>query len=439
MVRLTARERLGGGRYRDSIEEAADLLFDDEPTELKLSDVFRRAFGADMILNRSRRKGILHIAERNQLPSHKQRWTRDFRKWIEKQPTIRDQGDGIRSFSRMMLSILVSPKSIIVIDEPEVFLHPPQIRHLARLIATDTPKDTQLFIATHSDIFLRSLLDVADDRVVVVRLRREGEINPTSILKSNDITELWRDPQLRTSNVLSALFHEVAIICEGESDARFLRALMDATQDKEHEPDVHFYHCGGKDRIAGISRALRAVKVPVTAIVDIDVLSDRQKFKKLFESMGGNFAEIEKDLSIILKTINERKAQVTGRLFVSELQKICDGLEEKSVVPQKVTSNISNLISESSPWKRVKEDGYRGFSDADSISAFRAIEAASSAVGLLINFEGELEGFCREISRANKSEWLAKVLERNLATDSDLEDARKFVNRLRSMVEQVSS
>ena len=70
---------------------------------------------------------------------------------------------------------------------------------------------------------------------------------------------------------------------------------MDATEKSKRDPDFRFYHCGGKDRVAGIAQSLRAVKVPTVAIVDLDLFSDKSKFFRLFETMGGTSIEIEKE------------------------------------------------------------------------------------------------------------------------------------------------
>src|SRR5262249_1949180 len=47
---LSTQNRLGGDS-RDRVEIAASLLQDDEPNEILISQIFRRAFGRDLILN----------------------------------------------------------------------------------------------------------------------------------------------------------------------------------------------------------------------------------------------------------------------------------------------------------------------------------------------------------------------------------------------------
>lgn len=48
--------------------------------------------------------------------------------WAEKSLTISSQGHGLRAYLKLALSILQKHGSIIFIDEPEAFLHPPQRR-----------------------------------------------------------------------------------------------------------------------------------------------------------------------------------------------------------------------------------------------------------------------------------------------------------------------
>jgi hypothetical protein len=89
----------------------------------------------------------------------------------------------------------------------------------------------------------------------------------------------------------------------------------------------------------------------------------------------------------------------------------------------------------SSNWQRVKQDGIRAL-DAQ---IFYRISEACKAVGLLINPEGELEGFCRLLSSSRKNEWLAEVIRKDLAQDESLRDAREFAEEIRRVIRQVVS
>lgn len=53
---------------------------------------------------------------------------------IEKLPTLHSQGDGMRSYVGVLLHTSVGRESILLIDEPEAFLHPPQARQLGTML-----------------------------------------------------------------------------------------------------------------------------------------------------------------------------------------------------------------------------------------------------------------------------------------------------------------
>jgi hypothetical protein len=411
----------------------------EEDIESKVSDYFEKAFRMKLVLNRlAGEKLKLHVYRPADFASVPAGNTGTRRKWLASLDELHRQGDGMRSYTGTLLALCANPKSLILLDEPEAFLHPPHARKLASFVGEGGPR-AQLIVATHDDEFIKSLLDRSGDRVTIIRLDRHLDRNKVTVLSSSEIQRFWADPLLRTSDLLSALFHEVAIICEGDSDARFFRALLEATEEQTTDKDFRIFHLGGKDRMPNIVAALRAIGVPVVAVVDIDILNDKTKFCALFESLGGRAKEIEADLTLILRSVGARKGQLTGKELAVELERHANDIRDQIDIPNQVRTDIVQLLKTGQNWQRVKEDGSRGFVDAPTIQAFDRIDLASKKIGLLINREGELEGFCREIPRTRKSEWLATVLQRNLILDPALTDARAFARELRDCIEIVTS
>jgi predicted ATPase len=97
----------------------------------------------------------------------------------------------MRSFAGVLLATSVGRESIMLIDEPEAFLHPPQARLLGTTLVQDRNKEQQLFIATHSTDMLRGVLDTESTDVRVVRIRRNGLTNTVRLLSNDRIKELW--------------------------------------------------------------------------------------------------------------------------------------------------------------------------------------------------------------------------------------------------------
>ena len=66
----------------------------------------------------------------------------------------------MRSYASVILHLLapITP-SILLLDEPEAFLHPPQARLLGEIIAAERPSRAQLVVATHSPDVLHGLMN----------------------------------------------------------------------------------------------------------------------------------------------------------------------------------------------------------------------------------------------------------------------------------------
>ncbi|MFD0858602.1 ATP-dependent nuclease [Roseovarius aquimarinus] len=427
---LPASERLSGTGYNDSVNHAVNQIFSNEPKEIALSDIFRRSFGIDLILDRTRKEGVFYIAERSDLPSHEERLTPEFRKWMEKQATLRSQGDGMRSFARVLIEIFVRRLSILAIDEPELFLHPPQIRQLAAALVRERPVHSQVFVATHSDEFVKGILDTQPDDINFIRLTRSKEGASVKYLRHDDVATLWSDPLLRTSNALSSLFHQFTIVCEGETDARFLRWALDDEMSDDLSIDYFITHCGGKQKIHGIVKAISAIGANVFSVCDIDVLNDKVSFQRLFEAHGGDYSKVAQDHKLILTRVSERKSEISPHYFWSEIERLKAATGQSENIKKDTTDQIATLIRRSSPWGRIKEDGKRAFVDAESIRAFDRIRKAAASYGLFINPEGELESLCRTISRANKANWLTEVLQLDYKKAADLVGARELVKEV---------
>lgn len=363
----------------------------------KLSDYFHQAFGIDLVVNRNNMQTVpLHVG----CAPDKKAFTIDkqdeYYNQVAKLPPLQEQGDGMRSFASILLDTFTSEHTITLIDEPEAFLHPPQARLLGKMLAKNNPQHRQLFISTHSEDFLQGLLDADNENVTVIRIDRENNINKMSVLKNAEIKKLWSNPILRYSNILSGLFHEKVVVCESDYDCLFYQAVMNAIYEhkKEIAPDILFTHCGGKSRAKDITKALKAVNVPVIAICDFDLLNSSQNLKPLIESLGLDWDTI---LSIGMKTIYD-------------------------------SMNAKNSTGINA-WEQIKKIGKAGFA-GDEPAAYEKVETIFKSSGLFVVPVGEMEGFDKTINK-EKKEWVYTVLEKyDLAVEQKLEDARKFVQEI---------
>jgi len=434
---LTADERLQICNPPDNIALTRDgpthpihFLQRDDKLELRLSAKFRKAFGVDLVVNRNAGRVVpLHVGVRPTPSAGEDRVSISYIERLEKLEHLQFQGDGMRSFAGVLLATSVGRESILLIDEPEAFLHPPQARLLGTTLVQDRRKERQLFIATHSTDVLRGVLDTESPDIRVIRICRSGSMNSIRLLNNDRIKELWSDPLLRYSNILDGLFHESVVVCEADADCRFYSAILDAVvagrPDGTRRPDLMFTHCGGKARLPVVIRALREVDVPVKAVADFDVLSDEEPLRSIVEALGMQWSNIRGDWNQVKSGVDGKKPDLNTDEVKKEIQEVLTGILTPTF-PQKAKADIQTILRKSSPWAHAKRGGKSFVPSGDAHRACERLLAALRAGGLYVVEVGELEGFARTES-GHGPKWVNAVLTRSLATDRELEPARQFV------------
>lgn len=417
---------------REFAQHPIHFLQRDELLAQRISKYFKQAFGSDLIINWGAGSEVpLHIGDRPIFESGEDRVSPGYVEKIEKLPTLHTQGDGMKSFMGILLNTIIDHKSIFLIDEPESFLHPPQARLLGKIIAEDLPENRQLFLSTHNEDFLKGLLEGSKNNLQIIRIERSGNINRVCELNNEDIKKTWSDPLLRYSNILSGLFHKKVIICESDSDCRFYSAVFNSIHEKENKtiPDVLFVHCGGKHRIPVAVKALKKLNVPTSVIVDFDILNDKNPLGKIIKEIGGDWNLIEAKWKLVKKSIDSKKSEIEKQELREKINKIFDGISENILTDDKL-KEINGLLKKASPWSYAKESGKLFIPSGNPTQAFDELNKKLNEMGVFIVEVGELEGFEKSIGN-HGPKWVNEVLEKkDLATDPNLEAARKFIQKV---------
>jgi energy-coupling factor transporter ATP-binding protein EcfA2 len=432
---LSTEQRLSAANPPKSIKITSQapqhpihFLQKDDGLEKKFSEYFKQAFGTDLIVHRNAGNEVpLYVGEKPTPKEGEDRVSEGYLNELEKLDLLHQQGDGMRSFVGVLLNTFISNHSILFIDEPEAFLHPPQARLLGKMLAKDLPAERQLFLATHSEDFLKGLLDVNPEKLKIIRIQRNGFVNNVSVLDSADINEIWSDSFLRHSNVLSGLFHSKVVICESDSDCRFFSAILSAQYEETGEisPDILFIHCGGKHRIPTAIKALRKLNVPLTVISDFDVLNDINPIKIIVEDLGGDWSLIESDWKLIKREIEQKRPEFLTTDLKLELDGILSSTTER-IFPKEKISEIKRALKKASAWTEAKELGKAYIPSGNATQAFERIQVKFKEIGFYILEVGELECFVKSIGN-HGPKWVSEVLTKDLKSDPELEIARNFV------------
>lgn len=287
-------------------------LFRDGALEGALSDISSSAFGVPLTLDRVNGNVQLRVGKPDIEVPPLDRPTVEYSDAVLHLPELSHQGDGIKTFLGLALTVLAGSAQILLIDEPEAFLHPAQARALGRWLGHEAVKrDIQVVLSTHDRDLLLGLIDADDEAVVnIVRLTRDGDKNHIRTLDSHEVAATWKNPVLRYSNVLQGLFHARAVIAESDADCRFYSAVLDQLGLEKHKrsvsDDLLFVPSGGKQRVGPMAVALSKLGVETYAIVDFDTLRLKADIRGIVESLGFSWTpEMDADYLIVARAGNK--------------------------------------------------------------------------------------------------------------------------------------
>lgn len=435
---VTTEERLTASNPANNIRITTEppqhpihFLQKDNTLELKFSNYFKQAFGLDLLIHRNAGSEVpLYIGNRASLPTGKDSSSMEYNVTLETMDRLNEQGDGMRSFVGVLLNAFTSPHSILFIDEPEAFLHPPQARLLGKMIASDLPAQSQLFLSTHSEDFLQGLLESGAPNLKIIRIQREESINKVHVLDGADINTIWNDSLLRHSNILNGLFHSQVVICESDSDCRFFSSVLSVLSDEAEKPipDILFAHCGGKHRIPVAIKALKNLNVPIKVICDFDVLNDQNPLKEIFEDLGGKWNEVGSLWKTVKDAIESKRPEFLTVDAKAEISRVLNSITDR-IFPKNQVSVINKILKKVSAWTEAKEVGKPYIPSGDATKAFEQLLTSLNSKGLILVEVGELEGFVRSIGN-HGPKWISEVLAtKDLLNDPELDVARNFVKK----------
>jgi len=417
---VTYHDALGRGGLltsapaRDAMAPASNplhRLWDSRPSERHLSDLLQRAFGFEVCVNRYAQRVEL-LMGRPTRPDEVLPASPELLDEYARLPGLITQGDGVRSFAGLMLWAIAGSARIVLIDEPEAFLHPPQARLIGRYLADETPKGTQIIVATHSAEVLEGALDGSRE-VRVIRLQAEPEGDRVSrTLNPRRVRSLWTDPLFRYSDMLDGLFHRGTVICESDGDCRLYSAVLDGRLARAAAQDLNFTHVGGKDRLPIALKELSELGLRVAILGDLDIVNDTSRVTLLAEAIGLPYAEIAEDLRIVHDAVGSRSSAPVVRNLKDAARPVLARADRSPVLEAEARA-IRDSVKFRSGWDELKRSGTRGL-DGPSFNAMSNLLTTLARRGIFLAPVGDLERWFPELNVGHGRAFVTEVLERRL-------------------------
>ncbi|MET9113044.1 AAA family ATPase [Streptomyces longwoodensis] len=389
-------------------------LWEDRATHTRFSQWFEDAFGKPIAINRFIPEIRLQVGSTG-LADTAPPITPELREAYSALPYLAEQGDGMRAFANIMLHTLVTPPPVIVIDEPEAFLHPPQARLLGRYLAMYAPSQCQVFVATHSADFLHGVLEgnanIGNRRPLsLVRISRVSGVPESRILSPEVVSDILDTPLLRYSHIISGLFHDGVVLCEAEGDCAFYAATFDAVRGTGQHGNLAFLHVNGKARLSDAAQKLRACGIPTAVIADLDFLNDSAKIRQALTALGGEWDRVKHEVRTLQEHASSSVISSPASEIKKEIASIIGNASGRIALSQHQIDKITELLKTANGWKILKSSGLTGLS-GDPHNAARHLLEYFASLGVFLVPVGELECWVRTIPGSNKSAWLTRVLD----------------------------
>lgn len=357
---------------------------------------------------------------------------RDAREQLAKTRLLDDEGDGIRSFCATVLSLLVNSRPVLLLDEPEAFLHPPQAVHLGETIANLASESRQVFVATHSVDLLRGILN-GTTNVDVIRLSREARTTEVKRLTVDKVQAIATNPLLSSTRVLDGLFYKGVVVVEADADSAFYQR---AARSLRSGDEIHYVHAHNKQTLHKVVRPYKEMGVPTVAVADFDLLRNEDDFSNLMLAMTDD------DLTEVLSKRQRLQDYIESQPRTQKLKDLHKGLnalisdidagtgsKTESEALADIRRRLNRMREESGEWSVYKKLG-KEMLDEEHQAIFEEIDEFCKERGLFVVHVGELEAWLREFGlepSSNKNAWIVKALEKLSSVNLFGSKIEKFV------------
>lgn len=291
-TRLTLTHSRALGSLLPPTSTAARLIVNDKARR-KLQKIFFEALNKYLIIDGSTNPGqaSFKLSIEKPSPAVERSFTDEAIEYFKKAHPIESMSDGIKAFGGILIELFAGDPTILIIDEPEAFLHPSLAFSLGREICRPNDESIQknVFVATHSAAFLMGCIQ-SGSHLNIVRLTHADGVSTARMLSAADLSVLMRNPLMRSTSAIEALFYDYVIVTEGDVDRAFydeINQRLTSENDPRGIINCLFLRAQNKQTVADIVKPLRALGIPAVGIVDVDIYAEGGQVWSKFVSSAG--------------------------------------------------------------------------------------------------------------------------------------------------------
>ena len=260
---------------RQPANSTISLLLRDDALRNRLSEIVFESFGQYLVIDPTAMSSVQYSLSPNkpENPDIERSFTETSAQFFDKAQPLGNASDGTKAFVGIMSEVMAGDHEILLIDEPETFLHPSLAYSLGKEISHHLGSSKQLFAATHSPHFMMGCVD-SGVNVDIIRLTHSPTQSSARSLPKADLRTITTDPLLKSIGVTSALFYQEAVVCEADSDRAFYAEIASRLSDKKGFRHAAFLNGYGKHTMPRIVEALRSLGIPTVGVMDLDWIKE---------------------------------------------------------------------------------------------------------------------------------------------------------------------
>ena len=385
-------------------ESSLEVLFKDDKKRHEVRRVVQEAFGSYFVIDPTH-TGHFRIRMSPAIPpsdSVERGLSAESIAFHSQAELVENASDGVKAFIGIITAIIAGDPSILLIDEPEAFLHPSLADKLGVELSLAAVKEgKRIFAATHSQAFLMGCIN-SGVPITIIRLTYKQGIATSRVLPSSEVTNLMKHPLLRSAGMLSGLFYESVVMTESDADRAFYQEINERLLRSPQGggvPNCLFINAQNKQTLHVIMRPLRQMGIPAACVADIDVIKEG----------GKNWSNLLSGADVpapVVKSANDLRLTVVDLISISGKNMKIDG--GVSVLENKDRESLKHLLSllatygifvvpsgELESWMRYL--GTTGHGPDWLINIFDRMGSDINATGYAAPTHGDVWDFIRQI------------------------------------------
>src|SRR5690625_3272390 len=262
-----------------------------------------------------------------------------------------------------------APTLIMGIEEPELYQHPPQARHLAEILQDLSSKGTQVLLCTHSPLFIPG---DNFDKIRIVRESSKPSFTTVTLLSYDELSkelEQVGEKLLKETGMVAKLypslnpivnemfFCKILILVEGPEDIAFITSVLMLTGkiSEFRRYGCHIVPVNGKSNLIKPLAMAKLLKIPTYVIFDADTDKDE-------------IVNEEKRNSEVTRHKKDNKAILSLQGHETENDWPGDHITKDNLTCWKTNIGVEVENEIGSDWKKFKQEAEQHYDNAGGLN-----------------------------------------------------------------------